>query len=375
MTVEFGRSDRCTLGIEWQLPCIDTATRELAPVGGRIVEALATDGFPEATVELLTNTVELVSGPHARVADAVADLTGLLDRARAVAATHGADLMSAGTHPFSRSADQQLTPGKERYASFLDGMRLYGEQMLIWGLHVHVGMPDRDAAVLVTDTMPVFLPHLLALSASSPYFEGGDTGYASTRTMIFQQANTAGLPPMLTDWATYERITSELIAADVVEDVSELRWDVRPSPHWGTVETRFSDAPVTVGELSTLAALTQCMVELVLDAHERGEPVEQLPPWYVRENKWRAARYGLEAIVIQDAAGTEGLVTDDLRAIVERLQPIAERLRCADELADVLAVVDRGASYQRQLAVAERNGGSLKSVVASLVGELRDGMR
>jgi glutamate---cysteine ligase / carboxylate-amine ligase len=372
MTVEFGRSDRCTLGIEWELPCIDTATRELAPVGGRIVEALATDGFPEATVELLTNTVELVSGPHARVADAVADLTGLLDRARAVATTHGADLMSAGTHPFSRSADQQLTPGKERYASFLDGMRLYGEQMLIWGLHVHVGMPDHDAAVLVTDTMPVFLPHLLALSASSPYFEGADTGYASTRTMIFQQANTAGLPPVLKDWATYERITSELIAADVVEDVSELRWDVRPSPHWGTVETRFSDAPVTVGELSTLAALTQCMVESVLDAHEQGEPVAQLPPWYVRENKWRAARYGLDAEIIVDGTGRRRALRDDVPELVERLAPVAERLGCADELAGVHAILEHGTGAERMRTVAAEAGDDLTAVVDALVFELHE---
>jgi len=160
----------------------------------------------------------------------------------------------------------------------------------------------------------------------------------------------------------------------VIDDFTELRWDLRPSPKWGTVEIRFCDGLSTTAEIASLAALAQCLVEELSTRLDAGEQIDRLQPWYVRENKWRAARYGMEAIIIQDSAGNEALVTDDLREILERLTPIAERLGCLEELWGVEAILDRGASYQRQLLVAENNAGSLKAVVASLVAELRDGV-
>jgi len=375
--IEFGRSERGTLGIEWELALVDHASGELTGAAPNILAAVKTgDGAenPHITGEFLTNTVEIVSGVHERVAEGVEHLQRSIEAVRAVAEPMGVDLMCSGTHPFSQWFQQEVTDN-ERYAVLVDRTQWWGRQLMIWGVHVHVGIEDREKVLPILNGLLTYVPHFQALSASSPYWSGESTGYASSRAMLFQQLPTAGLPPQFGAWANYEAMVDDMLRVGVIDQYNELRWDIRPSARWGTLEMRVCDGLGTVQEVGAIAALTQCLVEELSTALDEGRGIPTMPPWYVRENKWRAARYGLEAIVIQDAAGTEGLVTDDLRAIVERLQPIAERLRCADELADVLAVVDRGASYQRQLAVAERNGGSLKSVVASLVGELRDGMR
>ena len=241
-------------------------------------------------------------------------------------------------------------------------------------MHVHVGIEDREKVLPILNGLLTYLPHFQALSASSPYWAGESTGYASSRAMLFQQLPTAGLPPQFGAWANYEAMVDDMTRVGVIEQYNELRWDIRPSARWGTIEMRVCDGLATMQEVGAIVALTQCLVEELSTALDEGKEIPTMPPWYVRENKWRAARYGMDAIVIQDAAGNETLVSDDLRALMSRLEPVADRLGCVDELSDVALIVDRGASYQRQLAVAESNGGSLKSVVASLVTELRDGL-
>lgn len=377
MEIEFGSSRRSNIGLEWELACVDRTSGELTPAAPGILEKLGEgkDGeFPQITAELLTNTVEVVSGPHDLVKDAVADLSEMIDRVRAIADPLGVDLMCSGTHPFSQWFQQHVTPDHERYATLIDRTQWWGRQMMIWGVHMHIGVEDRDKVLPIINGLLAFYPHFQALSASSPYWVGEATGYASNRAMMFQQLPTAGLPPQLGAWANYEEVVADLTHVGVIDDHSELRWDLRPSPKWGTIEIRFCDGLATIEEVAALAALAQCLVEELSTKLDNGEPIETMQPWFVRENKWRAARYGLDAIIILDAAGNEALVRDDLALILTRLQPIAERLGCADELAGIHRIMDAGASYQRQLAVASENGGSLKAVVASLVSELRDGL-
>jgi carboxylate-amine ligase len=376
MDIDFGASKRSTVGIEWELACVDHASGELTPAGPEVLARLSGehDTFPQVTGELLTNTVELVSAPHDRVADALDDLRRMVERVRGVTDPMGVDLMCAGTHPFSQWFQQEVTPGKERYATLIDRTQWWGRQMMIWGVHMHVGIEDKRKALPIMNGLLKYYPHFQAISASSPFWSGEATGYASSRTMLFQQLPTAGLPPQIFEWDDYERLVDDLTHVGVIDDHSELRWDLRPSPKWGTVEIRFCDGLSTGAEVAAVAALAQCLVEELSTALDRGGRLPTLQPWYVRENKWRAARYGMDAIIIQDSDGNEALVTDDLRAILERLTPIAERLGCLDELWGVEAILERGASYQRQLAVAAENGGSLKAVVASLVAELRDGV-
>ncbi|MGW9629173.1 glutamate--cysteine ligase [Agromyces sp. NPDC055520] len=378
MTIDFARSARSTVGLEWEIAIVDRATGELAPLAGAVLDALGAGSMgaqhPFITSELLTNTVELVSGVHERVAGAVGDLERQLAEVRAVIDGLGDyELICAGTHPFSQWYDQGVTD-KPRYHKLIERTRWWGRNMMIWGVHVHVGIEDRHKALPILDGLVTYLPHLQALSASSPFWTGVDTGYASNRALMFQQLPTAGLPYQLADWPAYERFVDDLVRTGVIDDHSEVRWDIRPSPKWGTIEVRVCDGVSTAAEIAAIGALVQCLVEWMSTRLDAGDALTVLQPWYVRENKWRAARYGLAAEVITDASGTERPVADDLLELLTTLSPFAERLRCADELQGVRAMLDSGASYARQLRVAEAAGGDLRAVVAHLARELRDGV-
>jgi carboxylate-amine ligase len=225
----------------------------------------------------------------------------------------------------------------------------------------------------VLDGLVNYFPHFQALSASSPFWGGEDTGYASHRALMFQQLPTAGLPFQFSSWEDYESYVRDMFTTGVIDTLSEIRWDIRPVPALGTIEMRISDGLATLEEVGALAALTQCLVDEFSTILDNGGTIPTMPPWHVQENKWRAARYGLDAIIILDAAGNEQLVTDHLRATIRRLEPVAARLGCSAELADVEKIIQRGAGYQRQRRVAAENGGDLRAVVLDLVKQMRKG--
>ena len=374
--MEFARSARSTIGIEWEVALVDHETGDLVPVAGEVLERLnGADGspHPHITSELLLNTVELVSGVHETVAGAVADVVGQLGEVRAVTEERGVDIICSGSHPFGQWYEQQITD-KPRYRRLIDRTQYWGRNMMIWGIHVHVGIEDRAKVMPILNGMLSYIPHLQALSASSPFWAGVDTGYASNRALMFQQLPTAGLPWMLPDWEAWEKYVDDLTVTGIVDDATEVRWDIRPSPHWGTIEVRVCDGVSTPQELSAIAALIHCLVEWMSTALDAGEEVPTMPLWFVRENKWRAARYGLDAEIILDAAGTERPVTEDVRRLIGLLTPTAKRLDCLPELLQLHLILDHGASYQRQLRVAEEHGGNLPAVVTALSRELRTGL-
>jgi carboxylate-amine ligase len=242
--------------------------------------------------------------------------------------------------------------------------------MNIWGVHVHVSVDDRDKVWPIIDGLLYYLPHMQALSASSPFWHSHATGYASNRAMLFQQLPTAGLPPQCGTWENYEAMVGDLVHVGVIDDHSELRWDIRPSPKWGTIELRPFDGVPTLREVASLAALSQCLVEHFSRELDAGREIPGMQPWFVRENKWRAARYGMDAIVICNRAGDERLVTEDLADLLATLEPVAADLGCWQELSGIGDIIAGGASYQRQLSVLERHRGNLRAVVDSLVREL-----
>lgn len=375
MGIDFARSERSTVGIEWELALVDQDSGELVSAADEVLRALhQPDGSPHAhiTGELLLNTVELVSGVHTTVAGAVADLDGQLQELRQVTRGRGIDVIGSGSHPFGQWYDQPVA-NKERYHKLIERTKWWGRNMLIWGVHVHVGIEDRDKVMPILNAMLSYIPHLQALSASSPFWSGIDTGYASNRALMFQQLPTAGLPYQLADWSAYEQYVEDMTIPGIIDDYTEVRWDIRPSPRWGTLEVRFCDGASTHRELAAVAALIHCLVDDLSGRIDEGLPLLVLQPWYVRENKWRAARYGLDAEIILDNAGAERPVTDDIRDLVTRLMPTAERLGCAAELASIETILDDGASYSRQLRVAAENDGDLTAVVKALAAELRDG--
>jgi carboxylate-amine ligase len=373
--IEFRASPRPTLGIEWEFALVDRDTRDLANCAAALFDTVL-PRLPDPGKlhqELLRNTVEVVSGICGSVAEAMADLRSTLDVVAPAAHELGVDLYCAGTHPFAEWTHQQLTPG-HRYEELINRTQWWGRQMLIWGVHVHVGMPEVDRVMPVLSSLLNQYPHLQALSASSPVWAGVDTGYASNRAMMFQQLPTAGLPFQFETWAEYERFVHDQVTTGVIEDLHDIRWDLRPSGRLGTIENRACDGISTFEELAPLTALMHC---LVVDLDQRlaaGETLPTLPPWHVQENKWRAARYGLDAVVIVDDRCHERLVTDDLDDLLERLSPVARRLDCEPELRAVADIPRRGASYQRQRAVAAAHDGDLVAVVDAVVGELRDSL-
>lgn len=383
MSIAFAPSPRSTLGLEWELALVDQRTRELKNVAPAILSKLEQSHplsrFPHFTGELLQNTVELVSAPHHRVSDAAGDLRELALVAHAHAREHEADLIGSGSHPFSRW-DHQLITKNDRYDRFIEKYRWWGRNMLIWGVHIHIGIDREDRVVPIMHALLAHLPHLLALSASSPFWAGESTGYASNRTLRFQQLPTAGLPWEVDTWADVEQVLGDLAKTEIIAEPTEARWDIRPAPRWGTLEVRFCDGASTLENISALAALTQCLAEHYQQQADRGKPLPRLKPWFVRENKWRAARYGLDAHAIINNEGRQAPLRDEITQLLAKLAPVAHQLGCEAELAHVALLASTGTSAERQLDLYDRVGGAaagssaLVSVVDSLVAEFNAGI-
>jgi carboxylate-amine ligase len=374
--IPFRSSERASLGVEWELQLIDPETRELASGAVEILEELRPEGadeHPKAKHELLQSTVEIITGICSTVAEAKADLAGTLAEVVASAERHGRGVMCAGSHPFTRWDSQEISP-KERYHQLVERMQWPARRLQIFGVHVHVGVRSPEKAIPIVNALTRYLPYFLALSASSPFWSGCDTGLASARTKVFEAMPTGGLPHQLADWAEFEDYMETLIRAGAIESVREVWWDVRPHPDFGTVELRVCDGLPTLDEIGAVAALTQCLVDQFDTQLDRGYTLPTPTEWVVRENKWRAVRYGLDAQIVVDDRGTLQPVREALTDLVEELMPTAKRLECETELRDVLRVIEAGASYQRQRAVAQQHGGELAPVVDSLLAELRDGL-
>ncbi|WP_168702839.1 glutamate--cysteine ligase [Gordonia paraffinivorans] len=369
--IEFDGSPAPTLGVEWEFALTDKVTDDLSNSAAALFAAVA-ERHPERAgkihKELLRNTVELVTGVCRTTGEAVADLTDTLGVVRVLTEELGVDLYGAGTHPFAEYSTQLLTEG-HRYAELIERTQWWGRQMLIWGVHVHVGISHRDKVLPILDSLLNYYPHLLALSASSPMWAGQDTGYASNRAMMFQQLPTAGLPFQFRTWEEFEGFVADQKTTGIIDHLNEIRWDIRPSPHLGTIEVRVCDGMTNVAELQSIVALIHCLVVDLDRRFTAGETLPTMAPWLVQENKWRAARYGLDAIVILDGNCREELVTDDLHRLLEQLQPVARDLDCVDEMAGIENIITGGASYQRQRKVY-RETHSMRDVVASVVAEL-----
>jgi carboxylate-amine ligase len=371
----FNSSPRTTVGIEVELALVDRADRGLSSAATGLLDVLGRhhpEGeHPRAKHELFECTVEVITGICDTIAEAGADLRATIGELASAAGDRGLGLLSAGTHPFSRWQDQTVSPDP-RYAQLLERIGWPARRLAIHGTHVHVGVHSGEVAVAVTNAAAQHLPVFLALSASSPYWQGRDTGLASARTKVFEGLPTAGLPPRLDCWDDFERFMGTLITADAITSVREVWWDVRPHPDFGTVELRMCDALATMREVLAVAALAQCLVTYLQDRVEAGDPPPLVREWVVRENKWLAARHGLDAEVIVDDEGHRRAVRDVTADLVTLLGPVADRLGCRQELDDVHAIVERGASEARQRRLAAA-GGTLVDVVDLLLAEFEAG--
>ena len=375
MSIQFLSSAGPSLGVEMELMLIDRESRELVKGAHEILAEMGEghpDGsHPKAKAELLQSTVEIITGICNTAEQARADLDATLAELMQYTGSRGLDLACSGSHPFSDPVRQEITPN-DRYRRLVDEMQWPARQMQIFGIHVHVGVRSGEKAIAMVNALSAYIPHMLALSASSPYWLGQDTGLASVRSKVFEGLPTAGPPWQLTGWGQFERFMETLITAKTIASIREVWWDIRPHPGFGTVELRICDGLTNLREVAALAALSQCLVQRFDRLIDRGYTLPVPRAWTVRENKWRAARHGLDAAIIVDETGNTLAMRDAITELVEELTPIARQLGCSRELADVLAIIDRGPSYLRQREVVSA-GGTLVDVVDSLVGELCGG--
>ena len=368
--IPFHGSPTPTLGVEVELQILDPQTCNLKQGSTLILDRVG--DHPKIKQELTQSTIEVITGICQNVAETTADLRASMREMYGLGDEMGLTFASAGTHPFGQWRDQKIFPN-DRYQALVDKIQWPARRLLIYGLHVHVGVASGEKAIAIMNALTTYIPHLLALSASSPFIDFEDTGLASARSKIFEAMPTAGLPYRLANYGEFQTFMNTLVRARAIESVREIWWDIRPHPGFGTLEIRICDAPSTLEEIAALTALVQCLVVVLGERYEAGVPMGILQPWIVRENKWRACRHGLDADVILTNDGDHGPLRMLVPELIGRLGPVAARLGCSDELASVQALVDN-ASYVRQRArYAETR--RLPDVVAMLAGELRESVQ
>ena len=340
-----------TIGIEEELMIVDSETLNLV----NAIESLLEDA-PAGQIkpELMESVLEIATDPAPDTAEAGRQLRALRRQVRETAAKHGFAIGSAGTHPFAMWEDQRIA-ARPRYRDLVSSLRFVARQELIFGMHVHVGVDDPDKAIHVSNGMRVHLAVLLALSANSPFWRGDSTGLLSTRIPIFRAFPRVGIPPHYRDWDHYVREVEFMVQSGVMEDYTWLWHDVRPHPNFGTVEIRVCDSQTRVEHTLALTALIQAMVKELCEHYEAGGQLADYPWLMLDENKWLAARHGLDGELV-DLPSNERVATKTLaRRLVDRLRGHAEDLGSAADLDGVIDLIERGNGAERQLVVYEAN--------------------
>ena len=367
MRISFNGSPGPTLGVEVELQIIDPETSNLVSGAPTILERAA--DVDHVKPELIQSTIEINTDICADVAEVRRELSQRLRELFALCDGLGYQLASTGTHPFSRWAEQEITD-RERYHLLASRCQWPARRLMIFGLHVHVGIESGEKAIAIFNALSTYIPHLLALSASSPFFQGEETGLASCRVKIFESLPTAGLPYRLLNWAEFQRLMITLVGAGAIESVREIWWDIRPHPDFGTVEVRICDGLPTLDDIIAMTALIQALVVWLGDQYDNGVYLPLQRYWIVRENKWRAARWALDAQVIVDEEGRLEPLSEAAGRLLESIEPASKRLGSHAELARIRDLLRTGPSCAAQRRVYADTG-DFTQVVGSLVDALR----
>jgi glutamate---cysteine ligase / carboxylate-amine ligase len=362
MPIEFKRGGTgYTLGVEEELHVVDATTAELAPKIDEIMSRLPEDLAEFVSYELFQSVLETKTPVCSSVAEAEKHLREMRGRVSSWAAACDSSLSGAGTHPFSLYRDQKVTD-QERYRKVIETLRWVAEREVIFGQHVHVAVPGPDEAIKAHNRLSEYAPLLLALSANSPFWQGMDTGYESTRVKIFETFPRAGLPPAFPDYEAFEAYVDLMVRAEAMDDYTFCWWDVRPHPKIGTIELRVLDTQTGLHTAVALTALTQCLVAHILEECS-SEPYDRE---LAVENRMRASRHGMDAAFYDAAKEINVPAREMARDLTERLRPFSQDLGCEKELSGILEIVEGGTGSQRQREVYERSGDFL-DVVAYLI--------
>jgi carboxylate-amine ligase len=358
-------------GVEVELQILDRQSGDLAPGAVRILKACQEDGVVGTAAELMQSMIEVKTGICANVDAARDQLFARIGRVRNIASSLGYDLAMASTHPFHHTTTSTIFPG-ERYEKILERLQWLTYQRVMFGLHVHVGMPDGDTAISVINLLVRYLPHLIALSANSPFWQGVDTGLASSRTALYRLLPHAGLPVYFADWKEFRDYCRVMLDCGTISSFKDIYWDIRPRPDFGTIEIRICDIPPTLSETLALVALVRTLVIASLRLVKERPRVRggaRLRHWIAVENKWLATRYGLKATFVRTPSGKRRGLAQDVAELIDKLMPIA-RESGDDKYLALFRPVEKfetGADRQRRQF---RDKGSWKALTTWLTEEL-----
>jgi carboxylate-amine ligase len=355
-----------TIGIEEELMIVDRDTLDLASsIEGVLEDLEGVEMQGEVKPELMESVCEIATEPCRDTRAAGDQLRALRRIVQQMADRRGLAIGSAGTHPFSLWEDQRIV-SRPRYRELIAGLQFVARQEIIFGIHVHIGLDDPDKAIHVTNGMRVHVPILLALSANSPFWRGTSTGLQSTRTPIFRAFPRVGIPPRYEDFDDWSRRIDFMKKTKVVPDYTYLWYDVRPHPNFGTVEVRVMDSQTRVEHTLAIAALIQAMVKELAEHYDAGKSLSRYPYEMLDENKWLAARHGLEGELV-DLPATDRVKAKELtRRLMDRLRPHAEELGSAAEFDGLEDILENGTGSARQALIYEANH-DLREVVREIV--------
>jgi glutamate---cysteine ligase / carboxylate-amine ligase len=341
-----------TIGIEEELMILDAETLALANAIEAVLEEYGEND--DVKPELLEPVLEIATAPHPDTRAAGEQLRALRRGVSEAARRRGLVLGSAGTHPIARWEEQRVS-SRPRYRELISALRFVARQEIIFGLHVHVGIDDAEKAIHIANGMRVHVPILFALAANSPFWRADQTGFASTRMPIFRAFPRVGIPPHYDGWEDYERRIGFMVESGVIEDYTFLWYDVRPHPNFGTVEIRAMDAQTRVEHTLALAALIQAMVKELAEHYEAGRELGRYPYEMLDENKWLAARHGMEGELVDLPERRLVSAKDLARRLYDRLREHAQDLGSDAEFEGVEDILQHGNGAQRQRVVYEAN--------------------
>ncbi|MFN3152850.1 YbdK family carboxylate-amine ligase [Bremerella sp.] len=359
--IEFRANNYPTLGVELELGLVDSKTMQLSSAVQTILDQLPDEEKDQYKPELMQCCLEINTGICHTVGEAEQDLSAKIKRIETVLDKLGLKLWWAATHPFSLWKDQVVTPN-QRYLDLLELLQEMARRLVTQGLHVHVGVESGDKAVMLCDRIMQYLPLLLSLSSSSPYWEGRDTGLSSHRSKIMEGLPTAGIPTLMRNWSEYVWIVNHMVDTGFINTIREIWWDVRPHHNFGTVEVRICDMPGSLDDVLALTAMTQCLIVYLSREIDEGAYQHDCHPMMVRQNKWRAARFGTSARLVNSFTFDVETVPEMTKRLVTKLAPLAKRLQCADQLEHCNVIANRPSWAAQQRKLLQETGSAAEMV-------------
>jgi len=353
----FGRSDPYTLGVEEEYQLLDGTSFDLVQHIDTVLAAIEGHELqPQINPELMQSVLEIATPVCHTPSDILHELVKLRSYVCGIARANGLRVGSAGTHPFSLFERQRIT-AKDRYRQLVDQLQYVARRELIFGMHVHVAIDDPEKAIKVINGLLPQLAPLLALSASSPFWRGEPTGLMSNRQMVFSAFPRSGPPPRFKDYEDYAEVVGQLERTGCIADYTHIWWDIRPHPRLGTIEIRICDAVTRVEDAVAITAYCQALVKQLSELYDAGEEIPTYHRILTTENKWLAARYGLEAPIMDLATGRRNRIpiSQLVRRTLREIEPHARELGSERELEGVRALLDRGSSAHRQLEIFNAN--------------------